>query len=192
MKSSTEDRLLKTVDGATKTWLPLLMMGMAAWELVQAAMHPTVTAKAPSAKGAPEELQGTVQAVTVELTDPSFTDRVVASLPSALTLLMVVAAYGYLMWTGRSHDYDKKKATRALVGFGSAGMVIFLAPFMVVNIATKLHFDIALPASAFGLGSLLASGAFALVLIGAVGNRTDWMKEHDRARKLDAELENVV
>jgi len=193
MKSSVADaRADKIIDSSTKTWLPLLMMGMATWDLIQMAMNPTVTAKAPSAKGAPEELQGTVQAVTVKLADPSFADRVIASLPSVLTLMMVVAAYGYLMWARRSHDYDKKKAQRVLIGFSFAAMVIMLAPIMVVNAAIKLHFDVALPASAFGLNALLISGSFAMVLIGAVGNRTDWMKEHDRARKLDAELDKVV
>lgn len=192
MKSFSDARVDRLVATSNKTWLPLLMMGMATWRVVETAMTPTVTAKAPSAKGAPEELPGTVQAVTVELTDPSFTDRVIASLPSILTLLMVVASYGYLMWVGRTHDYDKKKAQRALTVFGSAAMIILLAPIMVVDTATKLHFDIALPPSAFSISSLLVGGAFAMVLLGAVGNRTEWMREHDRARKLDAELENVV
>lgn len=176
---------------STRTALPVIMLSMASVGFVQAMLNPRVAVEADSGTAAPEGLHGTVQDVTVALADPSFTDRFVAALPGLLQLAMIALAYGYLMWEGRSHDYHEKRSVRLAIMIGIAGILVMTAPISIGAI-THFYFDVQVPSEQLGVGSLLVGGAFGTLLIGAYGNRMKWMREHERARKLDAELENVV
>lgn len=185
-------RANKFIDSCLRTWLPLFIAGSATWDLVQVVRNPTVTTKAPSGTGgAPDGLHGTVQSVAVKLADPSFMDRFVACLPSLLNFVLILSAYGYFAWYKRSHTYNEKASNRLLVVLAVAGGCCMLAPtfFLVV---VKYYFDVEVPQYQSGGTSTLLVAAFVLLLVGAIGNRVDWMKEHQRAEKLDSELQDVV
>jgi hypothetical protein len=190
MTSRTEAVANWMLTRSTRTALPVALMVFAAYNSLQTLLHPMVSAKE-TGTPAPKDLPGAVQAVTVELADPSFTDRLVAALPSLLQVALVVLAYSYLMWESRYDHYAKTRARRVMITVGIASILIILAPGFI-GVITKFYFGIDVPSNQFDLGSVMSGGAFALLLVGAVGNRIKWVAEHERAKKLDAELENVV
>ncbi|MGA5598375.1 hypothetical protein ACPCSE_29495 [Streptomyces cellulosae] len=190
MKSRTDAVADWFISRSLRTALPLIMMTLAVINFVEAALNPVVTVEASSEVATP--LQGTVASVGVELADPNLTDRLVASLPDLLSLALIVLGYSYMMWQGRTHDFDEKQAKRAVLAFSAAGLLVVLAPSLIIVPTMSSYFDVRLPESTFGPSSMLVTASFAVLLVAAVGNRTEWMKEHDRAKKLNDEMENVV
>jgi hypothetical protein len=190
MTPSSNARTDKIIEGLYRTVLPLAIMGLASMDFVSSLMDPSVTA-AQNADADVQGLHGTTQAVTVQLANPSILDRIVASCPSLMSLLMVVIAYSYLMWERRSHGYDKRRAMRLGIALGVAGLFILVSP-TITGATIGLYFDVKIPVQEMGVSALMVTGAFATLLVGAFGNRVAWMREHQRAEKLDAELENVV
>lgn len=167
--------------------MPLILIGIAALDYVQALMSPEVMG---AAHGTARE--GSVQAVAIRLSNPSLLDRLVASLPSLTILLTAALTLGYLAWSAnqRAHHVPGFRATKVRKNFfGAAGFVVVFSS-VAMNQIGRSYFEAEL---VFRGGMVaLVVGAAALVVLDSVDAKGYWNQEHGRATELDKKMQDVV
>ena len=187
-------RILRRFDTFTRVILPICMIGFACGDLLRKFMNPQVATTVPATPSG-GTLQGRVASVTVELIDPSFLDRLVATSPSLVNFTLVASAFGYMLWAGKVRKVKEVEVPRRikLIVSVAASVAVFLIVGPVVTaLLVSEYFDVRVALYGTDMGSLLLVSAVTLLLFTATEGNIGWITERQRAEKLDGQMKDVV
>lgn len=177
-------------------WMDLCFLGVTAtsvWSCVKEVRSPMVSLKTGADVRVPGSPEGTVHAVVVELADPSTLDRLVAASTSMTIVLISVALMGGLRWLDhQDQDETPKKLSRRtsyLIAF--AGLFVMGAPF-ITQWSREHYFGghVYFPPTEAAMTTLLL--VVTLFMAQLLGDRYNWVKDHERADELDQQMKSVV
>lgn len=177
-------------------WMDLCFLGVtatSAWSCVKEVRNPMISLKDGADVRVPGSPEGTVHAVVVELADPSILDRLVAASTSMIIVLISVALMAGLRWLDhQDQDEAPKKLSRRtsfLIAF--AGLFVVGAPF-ITQWGREHYFGghVYFPPTEAAMTTLLL--VVALFMAQFMGDRYNWVKDHERADVLDQQMKSVV
>lgn len=178
------------------SWLGLCFLGVSAtsvWSCVKEIRNPVISLRSGldvQVTGYPE---GAVHGVAVELAHPSVLDRLVVASTSMTVVLISVVLLGGLRWLDHLDQAEapKRLSQRMSYLIAFAGLFVMGAPFATQwNKERYFGGHVYFPPTEAAMVTLLL--VVSLFLAQLMGDRYNWVKDHERADALDQQMKSVV
>jgi len=171
----------------------LAVLAVSAWSCVDIIRKPLLRVRSDGPERTYEGVKGSVKSASIQLSDPSMLDRLVAAAPSLSVVVISMAVLIYISrdeWREIETDPGKLNPPKALP-VALIGAVFMLTP-IAFQILPAVYFQVQISFEWDPVSVLVAFLVVSHLFVRSGQNQERWIKEYRRAHDLDQQMKEVV
>lgn len=171
----------------------LAVLAVSVWSCIDIIRKPLLRVRSDGPERVYEGVKGSVKSASIELSDPSMLDRLVAAAPSLSVVVISMAVLIYISrdeWREIETDPGELKAPRALP-VALIGAVFMLTP-IAFQILPSVYFNVQISFEWDPISVVVAFLVVSHLFVRSGQNQERWIKEYKRAHDLDRQMKEVV